>query len=189
MNKFRLATLLIFVTFLAISAYSQTAPVKVVLINTQAFYDDKIGITKLVAAQNQLDKEFENQIRALQDGTVKLQAIANELQTNKTLTQAQAAAKQDEGQRLQRELNYKKSELETAIGKRRQVVVGPISQDIGNGITEFAKKNGYGVVLDTSKLDEAGALLFLADSADVTKDFIAFYNARSAAPTTPAKPK
>ncbi|NJM52313.1 MAG: OmpH family outer membrane protein [Blastocatellia bacterium] len=50
--------------------------------------------------------------------------------------------KQEEGEKLQRELQYKKTELETAISKRRVSLISPISQDIGNAVTEFSKKNG-----------------------------------------------
>lgn len=185
-----IVTFIIIQTTLSIFAFAQvpTAPIKLALIETDAFYDEKIGITKLVAATKQLNSEFATQIKALEDGGAKLQAIAKELETMPRQTQAQQvalSAKQDEGERLQRELNYKKTELETAINKRRAVLIAPISQEIGKGIDEFAKKNGYGAILDIGKLADSGALLFLAESANVTKEFIAFYNAR---PATPAKP-
>jgi Skp family chaperone for outer membrane proteins len=194
MNKFRLATAIFFAVILSVSAFAQATPVKLGMINTEAFYDDKIGITKLINAQKQLDREFELQIKTLRDGNTKLQSIATEMQTMQKLPQAQFnqaafSSKRDEGERLQRELNYKKTELEAAISKRRDVVVSPVSRDIGKGIDDFAKKNGYGAILDVSKLAESGALLFLADTADVTKEFITFYNARPATPTTPATPR
>lgn len=173
----------------SVSAFAQATPIKMGLINTEVFYDDKIGITKLVSAQKQLDNEFANQIKGLQDGSTRLQGLSTEIQSNKTLTPAQVAAKRDEGERLQRELNYKKTELEAAIARRRQVLVTPISQDIGKGIDEFAKKNGYGAMFDVSKMAESGILLFLSESADVTKEFITFYNARPTTAVAPAKPK
>jgi Skp family chaperone for outer membrane proteins len=194
MNKFRLATAIFFAAIFSISAFAQSTPIKMAMINTEFFYDDKAGITKLINAQKQLDREFEVQIKTLQDGNTKLQSIANEMKTMQQLPKAQFNqvafnSKQDEGERLQRELNYKKTELEAAIAKRREIVVSPVSRDIGRGIDEFAKKNGYGAIFDVSKLADTGALLFLADSADVTKEFITFYNARPATATTPATPK
>ena len=191
MNRRSLFIAVVFIaTFYAISALAQVpaAPPKIAFINTEAFYDDKAGITKLVTATKQLDAEFATQIKALEDGNTKLQGIAKELETMQKLPQAQFnqvayTQKQDEGERLQRELTYKKTELESAYGKRRDALIGPISQDIGKGIDEFSKKNGYGVVLDISKL--AQALLYFGETAEVTKEFITFYNARPAAATTP----
>ena len=184
------------VLLLAISAFAQAQPasVKIVFINTNAFYEEKLGITKLVNANKQLDTEFGARMKELQDGNTKLQTIANDLQNMQKLPQQQFNqtafnTKQDEGEKLQRELNYKKTELETAVNKRRTVLIGPISQDIGKAMDEFAKKNGYGVILDVAKLDDAGAILVLTEAADVTKEFITFYNARpvtaTAAPTRP----
>lgn len=182
-------TFLVFL--LAISAIAQTQPasVKIVFMNTDVFYDEKSGILKLVNASKQLNNEFAAQIKALDDGGIKLQGIAKEIETMQKLPSAQFNQtaynnKQEEGEKLQRELQYKKTELETALNKRRAALIAPISRDIGSAITEFSKKNGYGVVFDVAKLDSAGALLFLAEAADVTKEFITFYNARPAAATT-----
>ncbi len=175
----------------ACAAFAQTAPAKIILINTDAFYDAKAGITKLVSANKQLDTEFAAQIKALQEGGARLQAIAKELENMQKLPTSQFnqtayTTKQEEGERLQRQLNYNKTDLENAIKKRREVLVSPISADIGNAIGEFAKKNGFGVIFDVSKLADSGILLFLADSAEVTKEFIVFYNTR---PTPVAPPK
>jgi Skp family chaperone for outer membrane proteins len=186
----------LFLVILAVSAAAQSQPasIKIAFMNTDAFYDDKIGITKIVVATKQLNNEFAAQFKALEDGGMKLQNIAKEIDTMRKLPQAQFNqtaynSKQEEGERLQRELTYKKTELETAINKRRTALIAPISQDVGNAMDEFAKKNNYTVIFDVAKLGEAGTLLFLADSADVTKDFIAFYNARPAtAAATTAKP-
>jgi Skp family chaperone for outer membrane proteins len=176
------------VIFLVISAAAQTAPVKMAFMNTDAFYDEKLGITKIVNATKQINTEFAVQIKALEDGGLRLQNIAKEMDTMRKLPQAQFNqvaynSKQDEGEKLQRELSYKKTELETALNKRRTALIAPITQDVGKAMDEFAKKNGYTVIFDVSKLGDAGALLFLAESADVTKEFVAFYNARPAMAT------
>ncbi|HLA94515.1 MAG TPA: OmpH family outer membrane protein, partial [Pyrinomonadaceae bacterium] len=118
------------------------------------------------------------------------QVISAEMQNMQKLPPAQFnqvayTAKQDEGEQLQRKLGYDKTDLEGAIAKRRKVLISPISQDIGKAIDEFGKKNGYAAVFDVSKMGDSGALLFLAESADVTKEFITFYNARPASATPP----
>lgn len=180
-----------FAVLFAVPAFAQIqSGVKIGLIDTGAFYDEKTGITKLVAANKMLDGEFAVRVKELQDGNARLQAISAELDRLQKLPMdaANVAAinnKRDEGGKLQRDLEYKKTDLEAAVAKRREVLVGPVSQDIGKGIDDFAKKNGFGAVFDVNKLAENGVLLFLADNADVTKEFITFYNARTPAPTPP----
>lgn len=190
MNKLKIFVATVFVTtVLAVSSFAQ-AQLKIVLINTDAFYDEKAGITKLVNAEKQLNTEFEAKIKELQDGNTKLQGIAGELQNMQKLPQAQFNqvafnTKQDEGERLQRELNYKKSELETAINKRRATLITPLNQEIAKAIDDYSKQQNYSIVLDIAKLAEAGALLYLADSVEVTKEFITYYNSRPASAGAP----
>ncbi len=186
MPKFRtILSSVIFVIFFSISLCAQTAPPKSVLINTAAFFDEKAGITKLLAAQKQINGEFAAKIKAFQNDGAKIQAIAIEIQNlqKQPVTQAiqsAMAAKQDEGESLQRNVEFRKTELEAEMSKRREALIGPISFDIGKAISDFGKKNGYGAIFDASKLAESGALLFVADSVDITKDFISYYNARAA---------
>lgn len=190
MTKSRFSTFaLLFTLAASVSTFSQTSPSpKVGYINSDAFYDDRGGIAKLISANKQLDNEFAVRIKELEDMSTRLQAIAKELENMQKLPQAQFNqvaynSRQEEGERLQREFNYKKTVLENDIKKRRSQLVDPINKDIGTGIDEFAKKNGYGVIFDISKMIDAGSVLFYAETADATKDFITFYNAR-----VPAKP-
>jgi outer membrane protein len=174
----RLAPSAIFVLTLAFAAFSQTAP-KNVLINTAAFFDEKAGITKLVAAEKQIETKFAKDIKELQDGNAKLEAFAAELE--KPVTDANRAAmlaKKEEAEALQRRLTYRKAEIEAEVTKEREKLVGPITFDIGKAIAEFGKKNGYGAIFDAAKIGDG--ILFVGDGMDITKEFIAYYNARSA---------
>ncbi len=178
---YRLVSISVCVVCLAAAAFSQTTLPKSVLINTSAFYDEKAGITKLVSAEKQIESEFAKDIKFLQDGNAKLASIVAELEQPVTaVNRATMQAKKEEGEALQRTLGYKKADVEAAIKKRRETLVGPISFDIGKAISEFGKKNGYGSIFDAGKLADAGALLFVGDGTDITKEFIAFYNARAA---------
>lgn len=180
---YRLVLGAVFVLGLAGAAFSQGVPAKSVLINTAAFYDEKAGITKLISAEKQINGEFAKDIKELEDGNAKLAAIAAELEKAVVTEANQAAllAKKSEGESLQRTLAYKKTDIEAKIDQRRKLLIEPITFDIGKAIAEFGKKNNFGSIFDASKLAEAGALLFVGDSTDITKDFIAFYNARAAA--------
>jgi len=179
---YRLVFVAVFVFGLAGAVFSQVPP-KSVLINTSAFYDEKAGIAKLISAEKLIDTEFAKDIKELQDGTAKLAAIAAELEkaTVTAANQAALLAKKSEGESLQRTLEFNKTNLEVKINNKRKELIEPITFDIGKAIAEFGKKNNYGAIFDASKLAETGALLFVGDSTDITKDFIAFYNARAAA--------
>ena len=73
--------------------------------------------------------------------------------------------------------------------KRQQVVMGPVMGDIYKAMQEFAKQKGYALLLDVSKLADAQLVMAVDEKALITKDFIAFYNARPATTATTATPK
>ena len=193
----------IFAAVFAVSAFGQTgvpvaaANTKIGWINTSAFGgDDKglNGVTKYVNALKTLDTEFKPRITELQTIDTKLKAIATELEnmqknTAVPINQQTVLAKQEEGQRLQRELEFKQKDAEAAVQARRNALLEPVTNDIGKAIQEFAKQKGYTVVLDIAALASANAILVLDPTADITKEFIAYYNTRPATTATTATPK
>lgn len=195
-----IAVSFVFAAIFAVSAFaqgSQPAQTKIGWIDTGAFAgDDKGlgGVTKYVTALKALDTEFKPRLTELQTLDSKIKAIAEELQKMQSnpavpVDQKVALAKQEEGQRLQRELEFKQKDAEASVNARRGTVLGPISADIGKAIQEFAKQKGYTVVLDISALATANAILVLDPTADITKEFIAYYNTRPATTATTATPK
>lgn len=198
-----LAVSFIFAAMFAVSAFGQGGPpaapatTKIGWINTAAFGgDDKglNGVNKYVGALKQLDTEFKPRIAELQTLDAKLKAIADELQkmqanTAVPVNQATVLAKQEEGQRLQRELEFKQKDAEAAVQARRNTLLGPIMSDLDKGMQEFAKQKGYTVVFDIAALANANAILVLDPAADITKEFIAYYNTRPGTTATTATPK
>jgi Skp family chaperone for outer membrane proteins len=173
---------------------------KIGWIDTGMFDDTKDGIKKYVNASSALELEFKPRMSELEGIATRINAIKEELSkmgSNPAIPvkPETVAAKQEEAQRLQREGEFKQKELEAAIQKRKDIVLGPIQQDIGKAINEYAKQKGYSAILDWTKLAQAGVLLSFDETADITKDFITFYNARPAstastgpAATPPARP-
>ena len=206
MTTFRLITAAFFLTALfAASAFAQAAqaaPSKIVYINVQAFDgDDKNagGITKYITVMNSLNNEFKPVQSDLDALVAKYQALGNEIKTLQTnaaknptvpINQASVQAKVDEYGKMERDIKFKQEDAKARYQSRYSTVVGPVMQDIMRSLQEFAKQKGYSMVLDAAKLDEAGIILAVGnDSADVTKDFITFYNARPAGTATTATPK
>jgi Skp family chaperone for outer membrane proteins len=193
-------TSLMFAAVFAVSAFGQTAAqpaaTKIGWINTAAFGDEKAGVNKYNNALKALEAEMKPRVTELQGMQAKLQTISDDI---KKLTanpavpipQASVQAKQEEGQRIQREFEFKKKEYDAAMSKRGSEILAPIQNDLLKAIQDYAKQKGYGVVLDIAALvnDNMNAILALDPGADITKDFITYYNARPATTATTATPR
>ncbi len=159
------------------------------------FGDEKDGVTKYNNALKALDTEMRPRVTELTALQTRLQKIADEIRTATNVpagvpvNQQAVAQKQDEGQKLQREFEFKKKEYDAAVEKRSGEVLGPVSADISKAIQDYAKQKGYAVVLDIAALANANAILALDATSNITKDFIVFYNARPATTATTATPK
>ena len=198
MKRFSLVA--VFVILAAISTVSvsaQTAAMKVVVINTQMF-DGKDGIVKYTNAMTALENEFKPLDAELQTLATRYQNLGKELKTLQDqitagtvpVNQAAAQAKADEYQTLELTIKRKQEDGKVRYEKRQPQVMGPILQDIGKAMQDFAAAKGYDLILDASKLDQQQILLaFIPAKVDVTKEFITFYNARPASAATAATPK
>ena len=199
MRKFSLvAVSLVFAAIFAVTINAQTGataqagPVKIGMIDSGAFAAEKEGITRYVNAVKQLGTEMkplENELVAMQQ---KMQTLADQiaaLQKIQASNPKDILDKQDEGQRLQREFEFKKKEYDARIEKRGNELLGPIQNDIGKAIQDYAIQKGYTVVLDIDKLGRDGALLAMDPKAEITKDFITYFNAKSPGTATTATPK
>ncbi len=198
MRKFSfVAACLIFAAMFAVSAGAQTgaaqaAPAKIGMIDSGAFGLEKEGITRYVAAVKALGlemKPFETELVGMQQ---RMQTLADKIASLQKLPPNAANPKdiadaQDEGQRLNREFEFKKKEYDARVEKRGSELLGPIQGDIGKAIQEFLSQKGFTVILDIDKLGREGSLLAMDPKAEITKDFIAFFNARPPGAATPPK--
>ena len=196
-----LALSAIFGAVLAGSSFAQAAPqpgaTKIGWIITGAFDDDKQGITRLVNADKALETEMKPRATELQGIQTRLQTISDDIkkmQSNPAVpvNQTALAAKQDEGEKLQRDFEYKQKDAQAAYAKRRAELVGPIFDQIGKALDEYAKQKGYTVIIDISALGQQNApspILLLDPSVNITKDFITFFNSRPATAATATVPK
>ena len=77
------------------------------------------------------------------------------------------------------------------VQKRSAEVLGPIQSDIFKALQEWAKTKGYIAILDLAALanDNINAIVAFDRSADITKEFVTFYNLRPAPTATTAVPK
>jgi Skp family chaperone for outer membrane proteins len=152
---------------------------KIALVDTTVFGDEKAGIKRYLNAVNTVTRGFDAKNAELRNLQSQIKTIAddlNKLGNNPVVSPESIKAKRDEGERLQRELKYKKEQAEADFEKRYTEVVGPVSNDIGNALIQYASQNGLTMILDISKL--IPAVLTVNPAMDVTQAFIADYNSK-----------
>jgi Skp family chaperone for outer membrane proteins len=161
---------------------------KIALIDTSMFGDLKSGIYRYVDAVKALEPEFRTRTTELQGLQSRISALAEEIKKLRgaaVVDQRTIQAKADEGTRLQQDFTTKKQRMDEDVAKRYQEVTGPISEQIGKAMDEFAKQRGITMTLDLSKL--LPVLLTVVPAVDVTEAFIADFNRKY--PRTGAAPK
>ena len=165
----------------ATPAAASNAPLpdtKIAFIDTGAFADEKEGIGRYVNAMKALETEFKPRQDELNNMNTRIKSLADEINKlnsgSSVVDPKTIQAKQDEGEKLQRDLDYKKKQADADFAKRYQDVVSPISADIGKALDQFASSRGITMILDISKL--APAILTVNPAMDVTRAFVTEYN-------------
>lgn len=172
----------------AAAAPSAAAPtdVKIAIINTAFFGDEKNGITRLVNAARGVDKEFEPRRTELRGIQTNLQGLADKISKAAPVQDQKVTEQQrEQAEKLKRELDFKTQEAQAAYTKRMQEVMAPISEDIGRTLDGFAKQRSYTLILDAKDVP----ILYALPSLDITRDFIAEYNRKATASNTAPAPK
>jgi Skp family chaperone for outer membrane proteins len=210
-----LALGLVFSAACALSAAAQPAgvpvqtaapiPGKVVWLDSSAFGDDKQGIQKYIQAQKSLEAEVKPKADELKGIQTQLQTLSTDIENLQKQANANPAAntaalakqiqdKTDQGQALQRSLDFKQKDAQAYYQKRAGEVLGPIQQAIAGSLRDYAKTKGFTVILDIAVMagdgqQQPSSILFLDPSADVTRDFITYFNKTGGAATaTTTKP-
>lgn len=180
-----LAVLFCMTLLLAVDASAQStrvppiAPAKVAVVYSSVFADQKLGISKFLAVQKTIQQEFkQTQDELLKLGN-QLDALEKELRSTSQASPDQGAVgdKAEQFDRLKREFGFRSSEANTAIGKRFDQLMKPVSDEVSKALQEFAKKNSIDIVIDASK---TGGVYVFSNAVDVTSQFVAYFNAQPA---------
>lgn len=160
---------------------------KVALINTEAFAEEKQGITRIVQAAKRVDGEFTPRRTELQQLQQKIQQLSDEIEKTKNVADPRTVQQKMETlEALKKEGTRKQEDAQAAFQKRMQEVLNPIYEDLGKALDAFAKARGITLMLDSSKIGPA--ILAASDGLDVTRAFIAEFNTKypaTASVTTP----
>ena len=144
---------------------------------------------------NSLDTEFKPVETKIQGMVTRYNALGEEIKklqaqaASVPIDQKSAEAKVNEYQSLEKNIKREQEDAKANFERRQQQVLGPLLQEIGKAMQDYANQKGYDLILDAAKLDSAGLILaFNPAKVDVTKDFITYFNARPAGAATAATP-
>lgn len=162
-------------------------PTKIALIDTELFSDEKAGIFRLVDAIKVVQNEFAARQQELQTIQTRINTLIEDIRKLRqavAVDQKAVQAKQEEGTRLQQDLQTKQQRFDEDYSKRYREVAGPVSEQIGKALDQFAAQYGITMTLDVSKI--LPAILTALPTVDVTEAFISDFNRKNprAAPAT-----
>jgi len=181
------------ITFAGLTVRAQTtqppvapaAPIKMAIIDTEAFADTKTGVKKLINAFTQVDNELAPIRQDLINKNNRLQALTVKANAG-TLTQAEA----DEADNLKRDIQRGQEDGQRKAQLLTQQRTGPVFNELSTALQNFAKQRGFDMIVDVAKLQNS--ILLINPSIDITSAFITDFNAKNpaaaVAPTTPVKP-
>jgi Skp family chaperone for outer membrane proteins len=152
---------------------------RIAYLNSNAFLEPATGIKQLVTVYKNLELEFapqQSELNLLQEKLRTIVAEIKKLQGEKTPDKKAIDEKQAAGVALQQELQGKQQDAQKAFQQRQQELQGPVSTELGKEIRLFAQERDLTMVFDLAKLGDA--LLDAKPEADLTADFIGYYNAK-----------
>ena len=172
-----------------VSSSAKSQPVvaagQIAIVDTGVFTDDKIGITRVITALKLLNAKFDPVNNELKGMQTRLNTLRTDIQ-NKRATQPPNLTAQQTDQATQLELQIKRKTEDERSDYQKQMatVLEPIQMDVGNALTAYAQSHAILLIIDVNRVP----VVYVHDSIDITKDFIAEYN-RTHPAATPAAPK
>ena len=159
---------------------------KIALVDTDAFLDEKQGITKLVTAAKAVEAEFQPRRTELQNLQQQIDKATADLQKVQSVQDPKLSAQQqDKIDTMKKELQRKGEDAQAAYQKRLQEKLGPVYEDIGKALDAYAKAHGITMVLDVTKIQ---GIVSADGSLDITKAFIVEFNSKNPATAVLTKP-
>ena len=164
------------------------AGTKVGIVNAQeAIYTTGEGKKELDVLQKRFGPK-QSTLKAQNDDVEKLKS-ALQTQLN-TLTEAERAKRTDDITIKQKSLQRDYEDFQAEVQRAEQEVTNRLGQKMLGILETYAKKNGFGVILDVSN-PQVTSVLWAAEATNITKDLVAAYDAANpvAAPAPAAAPK
>lgn len=156
---------------------------KLAIIDSSFFADEKNGIARVVNAMKGINTQFQPQQTELDRMKNSYDALVAEIQKTAAVADPKTiATKTDQAEQLKRDMERKAQDAQAAVERRQREVLGPLQEDVFNALQGYAQARGIAVVIDMNRVP----VLFVADSVDITRDFIVEYNRTHPATTAAA---
>jgi outer membrane protein len=172
-----LALLASFVPLLAQGQNTPPAPItgKIGVINIQAAIANTAEGKKALA---ELDKKYAPRRQDLQDQQTAINALQDQLQKQGT------TLSDDEQRRLTRQLQEKQTRFKRAqedaqadYSADSQDVVSRVGQKLVKLVDDYARQNGYAVVIEANPQQQLPLFYYVAPQVDITEEMIKRYDA------------
>lgn len=169
------------------SAHAQAAQtpqipkMKIGIVDILAFRDQ---IGELKVKYDKLQTEFATlyqELESLQSTLANQEKMLNE---NKGLTPQQAAKLASDFENGKKEYQRKVEDTQVLARRRETEETEATYDKLSKFLDQYCTKNGITTVFDARRLQETGVVVFAAQNANITEDFIKAYNAAN---PTPAK--
>lgn len=183
----KLGLSLAFILAFTVFAIAQTernqskTPPKLVVINTDAFEDEKTGIDELARIIKKLNDEFKPKTEELKLMDKKIRDFATELGqladvyelTGTTITKEFLNDKIKERDLLVSKFESRQKEIKSLYEERKLEMTEDINKKITEALKQFTKEKGYELILDISRMRNS---FMVADyDNDITVEFITYY--------------
>ena len=146
---------------------------KLAIIDSSFFADEKQGIARVVNAMKGINAQFQPQQAELDRLKTNYDALVADIQKTAAVADPKSiAAKTDQAEQLKRDMERKAQDAQAAVERRQREVLGPLQEDVFNALQSYAQARGIAIVIDMNRVP----VLFVADSVDITRDFITEYN-------------
>lgn len=168
----------------------QVPKLKVAIVDSLAFQQK---VAELKVKYDKLESEFQSRATQLQSMQTKLAAQEKTLQENKNLTPQQAQKLSEDIEQQKKVYNRALEDAESAAQKREQEETKDVVEKLTKFLDQYCAKNGITAVFDLRRLQETRIVVYAADAANITEDFIKEYNkanpSTAAAVPTPSSAK
>ncbi|MCA1630136.1 MAG: OmpH family outer membrane protein [Acidobacteria bacterium] len=156
---------------------------KIAIIDSGYFTDEKEGIARVVNAMKGIAAQFQPQQTELEQMKSRYDALLADIQKTSIVASPQSiATKTDQAEQLKRDMERKAQDAQAAVERRQREVMTPLQEDVFNALQAYAQARGIAVVIDMNRVP----VLVVADSVNITRDFITEYNRTHPATTAAA---
>jgi Skp family chaperone for outer membrane proteins len=172
-----IAAMMAFSSYVNAQVPAQTGTLKIGVINSDMFSDEKEGITRLNNALRTVDVEFKPRRDELAGLIARFEQLKRELNAPVQPDPKTLAAKTEQAQTLQVDINRKQEDARVAYTKRLAALTNPIRQSIYTALEAFARQRQLDMLVDLAKFPDG---LFLVNkNADLTPAFIKDFNTKN----------